>query len=193
MGFSRAAQRLSETVGAAGEAAVGMRRGDGPERCLLEGDGAARTHLQALRPQFCSGRARGAGVGLTPTPQLPRRESRARAAPPAAKPPVPSHLSVAGSAALRPCGPAPLARRVAFSNLQRPGTREKQKSGAFQTARRSHPGRRGGKGVPSPRCRPARARAQGQGAEGPPRGSARPWGKSWVEPWVISPALQVQP
>ena len=70
-----------------------------------------------------------------------------------------------------------------------PDAREKQRSGAFQTAQRSHPGAAPAKGPQSalPSSPPG---AQGQGAARWTLGTARPWSKSWLEQ---TPSLQVQP
>lgn len=92
-------------------------------------------------------------------------------------------------AALRP-SPIP----VAFCDRQRPGTREKQK----KVAPSSQPGAAilagaMGRGSPARAAELHAPWAQGQRAADRPLGFARPWGKSWVQHWVTSPALQVQP
>lgn len=61
-------------------AAEGSRwdeQGGGAERCCLEENGAGRTHLRALRPQICSGRAQGAGA----PPDSPKPPAQAERAP----------------------------------------------------------------------------------------------------------------
>lgn len=111
------------------------------------------------------------GVGLTPPPH-PAQAARAqrKGGTPCRKAPqviTPLRGRVCGGPA--PHRPDP----VAFCNLQRPGTREKQKSGAFQTAGRSHPARRGGKGSPAGAAELRAPQAQGLGGCGPPLGFAK--------------------
>lgn len=70
---------------------------------------ASRTHLWAPRPQICRGRAQGAGARPDAPDPGPRLcGSPARAAPPAAKPPMPSsQLSESRSEAARRRSPGP--------------------------------------------------------------------------------------